>query len=109
MGGKISKELQNGPSVTINGFTFMLHVGSTAQGKRDNVIYSSTKEGKTKYFFAYKSMSEGFWKYKPTEVLWKCENDYVTCTFLHMDIQCLCEKNYSTLPQISYEKFTALF
>jgi hypothetical protein len=100
---------KNGPSVNIDDFTFMLHASYTDNQGRHHVVYSSSKQGETKIFFAYKSMSEGFWKYKPFEAYWKCANDYVTCTFLHMDIQCLCEKNYSKLPQLSKNEFDYSF
>jgi hypothetical protein len=87
-------------SITIDGITFQLHAASY-ENKRHHILYTSNSAGITQQFYvAYKSNSEGFWRLASmTGNQYYKGTDYVTTTFLHMELQHFLEVNYNKLPQ----------
>jgi hypothetical protein len=96
--------------IIINDFLFTAVEAYTSNDLRQHLFFTSkslsTNEEYT--FPAYKSMSEGFWKiliYAGGKDIFKCENEYVSCTFLHFKLQCLFENVYNRLKNISEDIF----
>ena len=71
-------------------------------------------------FAAYKSMSEGFWRFLhydkdkqsiqtgDNNTFFKCDNEYITCTFLHFSLQSFIEINYNNLLNFFFHCFFCL-
>jgi len=92
-------------SLVLNGLTFTL-LNSLEFRNYKLVLYSVKGGDNIQKYTAYKSRSEGLWRFAYFvleyigESAFKKGDDYITTTQMHMDLQCLFETHYMTLPPI---------
>jgi len=97
---------ETGPSIVLNGITFTL-LNKFMKGTYEMVLYSADDGKEVQKYTAYKSHSEGLWRFAYTSLyfdeLFIKGDDYITTTQIHMDLQCLFETHYKTLPPIDFK------
>ena len=109
------------PSIVIDDYQFRLQGKYINDQGRKHILFSSSPSTEQnplqnfQGFAAYKSLSEGFWrflyfdknseKFDHKEVYYKCENEYITCTFLHFSLQIFIEQNFDTLREFDKDQF----
>lgn len=86
-------------TITIDAFEFTAHYAFMRVG-RPTICFTSRSEGEdiSQLFLAYKSNSEGFWRLAMGEGQYWKGNNYVTSTFLHMELQKLFNEVFETSP-----------
>ena len=97
--------MSDSPNIILNGLTFTL-LNRFEFNSYNLVLYSVDNGKEVQKYAAYKSRSEGLWRFayliphfgRPPS--FKKGDDYITTTQMHMDLQCLFETHYKTLPLI---------
>ena len=88
------------PTIQIDEYTFTLQYGFI-RGDRPTVFFISSRPGEeAQQFLTYKSNSEGCWRLGiiSADGYYKGQIDYVTQSFLHLDLQNLLNTTFATLP-----------
>jgi len=98
--------MSGSPNIILNGLTFTL-LHSLEFDNYKLVLYSVDNGKEVQKYTAYKSRSEGLWRFAyfipqffGGKSSFKKGDDYITTTQMHMDLQCLFETHYKTLPYI---------